>query len=91
MRKEMLEAEARAFDRMVADTPNPNQQNNTASITLLIVVQVLMGMGCIIGGGIMAANTYRDGAVYVIAGLIAGVFMFTLAVVTSACKKYLDK
>lgn len=70
--------------------PEPSAPD-LSMIGLLIVVQCLMGVACIVGGGIMAANTYHDGPVYVIGGLVSGVFMFTLAVVTAACKKYLSK
>lgn len=99
MRKEILEAEAKAFERMagtgnnaksIPDLPEPNMPSDLSLITLLIVVQVLMGLGCIIGGCIAASKAY-DGAVWAVSGIVSGVFMFTLAVVTMACKKYLSK
>lgn len=97
MRKEMLEAQAKAFDKMIGEpqdgkgTPNPDEESTMSAIGLLIGVQVLMGMACIIGGFIMAAKSRDDGAVVFICGVLASVFMFTLAVVTAACKKYLGK
>ena len=60
-------------------------------IGLLIVVQIIMGIVCIIGGCIIASPFHYDGTPYIIGGLISGMFMFTLAVITVACKKYLSK
>ncbi|MBD5381904.1 hypothetical protein [Clavibacter sp.] len=77
--------------KSIPDRPEPNLPSDRSLITLLIVVQVLMGMACIIGGFIMAAKSRDDGAVVFICGVLASVFMFTLAVVTAACKKILDK
>lgn len=93
MRKEMLEAQAKAFDKMIGEpqdgkeTPNPDEEDKVGVITLLIALQVLMGTACILGGFILAS----DSAGYALAGVAGGVFMYTLAVVTSACKKYLGK
>lgn len=58
-------------------------------IKLLILVQILMGIICIIGGGLV--SPHGESATYIISGILAGLFLFTLAVITAACRKYLDK
>lgn len=65
---------------------------NVSTISLigfLIIAQILIGSVCIIGGCI-AAIQYA-GTTYAIYGIVAGLFNLTLAVITTACRKYLSK
>lgn len=87
-RASILRAEEEAPARQKV-TPDPEGPHVSASglITTLIVVHVLFGIVCIVAGLALGVDAYSDGAFYIMGGILAGVFEFTMAVVTAACKK----
>lgn len=87
-RTSIVRAEEEANARLKV-TPDPEgpQVSVSGLITFLIAVHVLFGIICIIAGLALG----MDSSSYIMGGIMAGVFEFTMAVVTAACKKVLGK
>lgn len=56
-------------------------------ITFITALHVFFGLVCIVVGFVLGIDSYFNKAPYIMGGIAAGVFEFTMAVITAACKK----
>lgn len=91
-RASIVRAEEEALERQQLLTGEPETpMAPSVLITFLVAIHVLLGMVCIIVGLVLGIDSYFNKAAYIMGGIAAGVFEFTMAVITAACKKIICK
>lgn len=65
--------------------------NEPSPLRWLTICNVLVGIAVIIAGCVIAADSRDNTATWIIGSVASAMFYFTLATVTEACAKYLNK
>lgn len=72
-------------------TEKSDGRGGLSILKILTIANVLMGLASIVAGCYVAIESRDNSGLYVLIGIGSGLFIFTLASVTAACAKYINK